>query len=83
MKAHTVNKNSSGNCFLGGWCAGGYRMQSIGSPSSADCQRQDVSCQVHQNSQQGICFVGDFFISHFAGQKRFIIFFLKILYNNL
>lgn len=64
-------------CCLREYYKKGYRMLSIGSPSSADCQRQDVSCQVHQNSKQGICFVGDFFILHFAGQKRFIILFFK------
>ena len=50
MKAHTVKKNSSGNCFLGGWCAGGYRMQSIGSPSMENFQRKFLSCHSDQKS---------------------------------
>ncbi len=50
MKAHTVKKNSSGNCFLGGWCAGGYRMQSIGAPSMENFQRKFLSCHSDQKS---------------------------------
>ena len=50
-KARAVKKNSTVYCFLGEWCEGGYRMRSIGSPSSAYCQRQDASFQVHQKER--------------------------------
>ena len=41
-KAQPVKKNSSGNCFLGRRCAGGYRTRSVGSPSKQDCAASRV-----------------------------------------
>jgi hypothetical protein len=48
-----------------------------GSAGISVCFNQVRYKHPHQNSNQGICFVGDFFILHFAGQKRFIILFFK------
>jgi hypothetical protein len=46
-------------------------------PLSADNSSAAASSCGAQNSKQGICFVGDFFILYFDGQKRFIILFFK------
>ena len=47
-RAASVKKNSPVDCFLTSRCAGGYRMQSIGSPSRASLQSKIASHHSHQ-----------------------------------
>ena len=59
-KAQAVKQNSPVDCFVGLWCAVGYRMQSIGSTNTKDLQRKALSCHPHQISELTVLVCSEF-----------------------